>query len=81
MAIFKKIKDYFRLKKEKFNDINEMFYYRYHKRMFNKEIMVVLRNGDILKGVYNAFLPEVESIQIGSKIVKIEEIDLIKLIK
>ena len=73
------IRGIFRRKKGIYKDINEMFHYRYYKRMFNKYVMIVLRNGDIMKGNFSAELPEVDSIKIGSRIVKIEDIDLIKL--
>lgn len=75
------IRGIFRRKKGIYKDINEMFHYRYYKRMFNKYVMIVLRNGDIMKGNFSAELPEVDSIKIGSRIVKIEDIDLIKLIE
>lgn len=75
------IRGIFRRKKGIYKDINEMFHYRYYKRMFNKYVMIVLSNGDIMKGNFSAELPEVDSIKIGSRIVKIEDIDLIKLIE
>ncbi len=75
------IRGIFRRKKGIYKDINEMFHHRYYKRMFNKYVMIVLRNGDIMKGNFSAELPEVDSIKIGSRIVKIEDIDLIKLIE
>lgn len=75
------IRGIFRRKKGIYKDINEMFHHRYYKRMFNKYVMVVLSNGDIMKGNFSAELPEVDSIKIGSRIVKIEDIDLIKLIE
>lgn len=79
--IIESLKGVFRRSRGEYKDINEMFHYRYYKRMFNKYVMVVLRNGDIMRGNFNAELPEVDSVKIGSRIVKIEDIDLIKLIE
>ena len=79
--IFESIREFMRRRKGEYKNINEMFHYRYYKRMFNKYVMIVLRNGDIMKGNFSAELPEINSIKIGSRIVKIEDIDLIKLIE
>lgn len=81
VKIIESLKGFIRRKNGNYKDINEMFHHRYYKRMFNKYIMVVLRNGDIMRGNLNAELPEVDSIKVGSRIVKIEDIDLIKLIE
>ena len=49
--------------------------------MFGKYVMIVLSNGDIIKGGYNAEIPEENSVKIGSRIIKIEDIELIKIIE
>ena len=49
--------------------------------MYNKKIVAVLSNGDIIRGIFNAELPEIDSIQIGKKIVKIKDIDMVNLVK
>ena len=76
-----KIRKYFDNKRGKFDNINEMFHFKYYKKMFNKKIVVVQSNGDIIRGVFNAELPEVDSIQIGKRIIRIEDIDMVNLIK
>ena len=77
----KKIRKYFDNKRGKFDDINEMFHFKYYKKMFNKKIVAVLSNGDIIRGIFNAELPEIDSIQIGKQIIKIKDIDMVNLIK
>lgn len=80
-AFTAKVRKYFDNKRGKFDDINEMFHFKYYKKMFNKKIVAVLSNGDVIRGVFNAELPEVKSIQIGRRIIKIEDIDMVNLIK
>lgn len=76
-----KLRKYFDNKRGKFDNINEMFHFKYYKKMFNKKIVVVLSNGDIIRGVFNTELPETDSIQVGKQIIKIKEIDMVNLIK
>ncbi len=76
-----KLRKYFDNKRGKFDNINEMFHFKYYKKMFNKKIVIVLSNGDIIRGIFNAELPEEDSIQIGKRIIKIQDIDMINLIK
>ena len=80
-SVITKVKDHFRLKRGEYKDINEMFHHRYYKKMFNKYIQVCLANGDIIKGGFNAELPEIDSVKIGSRIIKIEDIELIRLLE
>ena len=80
-SVIEKVKNYFINKKIKHDGISGMFHYRYYRKMFNKKIMVVLNNGDIIRGVFNAEIPEDESIQVGKQVLKIEDIDLVKLIE
>ncbi len=80
-SVFESIFGYFRRKKGNYKDINEMFHHRYYKKMFGKYVMIVLSNGDIIKGGYNAEIPEENSVKIGSRIIKIEDIELIKIIE
>lgn len=75
------VKAFIKSRMGKYDNINDMFHYRYYKKMFGKYILVVLRNGDILKGGFNAELPEVDSIKVGSRVVKIEDIDMVKIIE
>ena len=75
------IRKYFDNKRGKFDNINEMFHFKYYKKMFNKKIVVVQSNGDIIRGVFNAELPETDSIQVGKQIIKIKDIDMVNLIK
>ena len=80
-SVLEKIKNYFINNRIKHDGISGMFHYRYYRKMFNKKIMVVLNNGDIVRGIFNAEIPEDESIQVGKQVIKIEDIDLVKLIK
>ena len=76
-----KLRKYFDNKRGKFDDINEMFHFRYYKKMFNKKVMLVLSNGDIIRGVFCAEIKEEDSIKVGENIVKINDIDMIKLLE
>ena len=49
--------------------------------MFKMKIVAVLSNGDVIRGIFNAEIPEVDSIQIGKRVIKIEDIDMVNLIK
>lgn len=80
-AFAEKIRKYFNNKRGKFDDINEMFHFRYYKKMFNKKVMLVLSNGDIIRGVFCAEIKEEDSIKVGENIVKINDIDMIKLLE
>ena len=62
-SVLEKIKNYFINNRIKHDGISGMFHYRYYRKMFNKKIMVVLNNGDIVRGIFNAEIPEDESIQ------------------
>lgn len=76
-----KVRKYFDNKRGKFDNINEMFHFRYYKKMFNKKIVAVLSNGDVIRGIFNAEIPETNSIQIGKRLVKIEDIEMVNLEK
>ena len=76
-----KLRKYFDNKRGKFDNINEMFHFRYYKKMFNKKVMLVLSNGDIIRGVFCAEIKEEDSIKVGENIVKINDIDMIKLLE
>lgn len=76
-----KLRKYFDNKRGKFDNISEMFHFKYYKKMFNKKIVAVLSNGDVIRGIFNAEIPEVDSIQIGKRVIKIEDIDMVNLIK
>lgn len=80
-SVLEKVKNYFTKKRMKYDGISGMFHYRYYKKMFSKNVMVILNNGDIVRGIFNAEIAEDESIQVGKQVIKIEDIDLIKLIK
>ena len=80
-SVLERLKECLVKKKKKYDGISGMFHYRYYKKMFNKKILLVLNNGDIVRGIFNAEIPETESIQVGKQVIKIEDIDLVKLIK
>ncbi len=75
------LKKYFNNKRGNYDNINEMFHFRYYKKMFNKKVMLVLSNGDIIRGVFCAEIKEEDSIKVGENIVKINDIDMIKLLE